>query len=988
MKKLFILTFLFTFLLGNSFAQEYYELEETFLDADSWFFYEDYEEALPLFLRVLETDSLNYNVMYKIGFCYLNIPGQKAKSIPYLEQAINKTNPNYRDNNYNEKLAPVDALFYLGNAYLVNNRIDAAIDAYTGFQNAITRIKKLANKDIYDADYLKRQFDACRNAIQLRYEPISFIASNMGNKINTRFNEFNAVVSGDGNSMVFTASLQFYDAIFYSKKVNGVWSYPINLMGQLGIDDKSASTGLSYDGTELYIYRDDNFDGNIYVSYLKKGIWSRVRKLGPNINTKYWESHASVSPDNKTLFFVSNRENDGFGDLDIYMSKRLTDTTWGYPQNLGGVINTRWNENAPFLTPDGKRLFFSSEGHQGMGGYDIYYSTLQDDNTWSEPVNIGYPINTTDDDIFFVPFEKGQFAYCSQFSKKGYGGTDIYNFQVFNIPEYSNIIVEGVLTMDNDSSRKKEKFVINVVDKLNQDTIITLDPDNDNVEYEIHTPLGRNHLVYESKMSEENGAQYYISTDYEIREIFREEIEKQRLAELEKERARLKALQTKPEITIDTNQYSIDTDNKNVKIKLALEKGNKLIVKTFYKGELINTEEFDINKENFVYEYKPQIGETKIQFTLVDKNNNVRTEEVTVNYTPKDNYAELSIKDQNISIDKNGDKKVKIKLKVERNSTLFVETYVDGKLINTESFKIKKKNFVYEYEPSNENSKLKFKLVDKYNNVKTEEVLISYKPINENLASILKAIKTFDNKALSKIIQSEDVLNATTAQELINLIYTKSVQAGLTEQHAQTLIAALALSINENTPEFISGLSKIAKGDLKLVIDSIQSNKSKYNSNIDVIEELIQQTNNYNYNHKDIIRLLEDYIISSNIPVDDLIKKLNQLIKTDISRILEKLGTSAIDIVSLDDLKKHIEGLQMYSKAELEQIYTLFEGMLLSSKAVNETEQVNAISETNDSAYKRNNWIVFIAGISGIFLAIFIIFLNNRRNKQKKDSVN
>jgi hypothetical protein len=993
MKRLLILTFICAFFISNSYSQEYYELEEIFLDADSWFYYEDYQEALPLFLRVLEADSLNYNVMYKIGFCYLHIPGQKAKSIPYLEQAINRTTSNYRDNNYNEKLAPVDALFYLGNAYLVNNRVDAAIDTYTGFQNAITRTKKLANKDIYDSDYLSRQFDACRNAIQLRYEPISFIASNLGNKINTRFNEFNAVVSGDGNSMVYTASLQFYDAIFYSKKVNGEWSYPINLMGQLGVDDKSASTGLSFDGTELYIYRDDNFDGNIYVSYLTDGIWSKVKKLGPNINTKYWESHASISPDNQTLYFVSNREG-GFGDLDIYMAKRETDTTWGFPRNMGGVINSRWNENTPFLTSDGKRLFFSSEGHRGMGGYDIYYSNLQEDSSWAEPVNIGYPINTTDDDVFFAPFGKGSFAYCSQFSKKGYGGQDIYHFQTFNIPEYSSLSVEGILTMDNDSSRNKESFVITVIDKESQDTIISLDPDKDGIEYETHTPLGRNHLVYESEMTEENGNQYFISTDYNIKELFRSEIEKQRLAELEKERlakleeerlAQIEAEKNMPSITLGKNQYSIDTDNKNLKIKLSLEKGNKLVVNTFYKGELINTEEFDITKENFTYEYKPLVGESKIQFKLIDSRNNVRTEEVTVSYIPKDLVAELSIKDKTISINENGDKKVKIKLKVERNSTLFVETFVDGKLINSESFKIKKKNFVYEYEPKSEKSQLNFKLVDKHNNVKTEKVTISHTPINNDLANVLNEIKSFNTKKLSAILQSKEVLNAGSIENLIDIIYTKAKQAGLSKEQAQALLIALAINIDDNTPMFISKLQSIAKGDLKIVLDSIKANQDNYPTNLSVIQELELQSKNYNYNHRDIVRLLEEYLINSGISLDEILKELNKLTKIAISEILEKLGSNAIDIVSIEDLKKILESKNIYSKSELTRIYALLEGMLIASKASKELDIVDSKSEIAKPAKETNNWMILLFSLTGILIGVFIIFIYNRRNKGNKN---
>ena len=974
MKKTLLFILLCSLFIQNINSQEYYELEEMFLDADSWFYYEDYKEALPIFLRVLEADSLNYNVMFKIGYCYLNIPGQKAKSIPYLEQASRKTTPNYNDNTYTERLAPVDAYFYLGNAYLVNNRIDEAIDAYTGFQNAITRTKKLANKDIYDTDYLTRQFDACRNAIQFKNQPISFIASNVGSKINSRFNEFNAVVSGDGNSMVFTASLQFYDAIFYAKKQNGQWGYPINIMGQLGIDDNSASTGLSYDGTELYVYRDDDFDGNIYVSYLKDGLWTKVRKLGPEINTKYWESHASLSPDGKKLYFVSNRP-EGYGDLDIYVAERTSDTTWGMPRNLGDKINTRWNENTPFLTPDGKRLFFSSEGLQGMGGYDIYYSTLEN-NEWSEPVNIGYPINTTDDDIFFVPFEKGKFAYCSQFSSKGYGGQDIYHFQVFHIPEYSNIMVEGVLTMDNKTNRKKEQFVINIIDKNSKDTIITLNPDTDKQNYTYRTPLGKNHLVYESTMEEENGAQYFISTDYNIKELFQSEIEAQRLAELEK---------NKPNILLTQEQFFVDTDNENVRIKLSLQKGNKLVVNTYYKDQLINTEEFDIDKEDFIYEYKPLIGESKIQFKLIDKNNNVKSEEVSVSYIPKDMIAELNVEGQTVTINENGEKNVKIKLKVEKGSKLIVETFVDGKLINTENFDIKKQDFTYEFAPKGDKTKLNFKLVDKHNNVANQQVIVSQTAVSNDLADILKNVYKLNIEELSDIIQSKEILSASSISDLIQLLYIKGAEKGLSKEQIQALLIALAINADPNTEKFILNLRNLANGDLKYMLDSAYNYKSNYTNNLSVVEYLNRNAGLRNYNHKDVVMLLERYLINSGISTSEFITQLNKLLESDYAKLLTSLDASATNIVTLEHLKKYLEAKGIYPSDKLLQWYALFEGINISMKASgqNETEIKDVqLAEKQDD--KKSNSVILFSILSVFVLAIIIIYFNRRKNKGNK----
>jgi hypothetical protein len=977
MKKLFTLIVIGIFLISNAPAQEYYELEEMFLDADSWFAYEEYEEAIPLFLRVLQADSLNYNVMYKIGFSYLHIPGQKAKSIPYLENAIKNTTDNYRKNTYTEKQAPVDALFYLGNAYLVNNRINEAIDVYSGFKNKITRTKKLANKDIYDVDYIERQFDACRNALQFQNNPVSFIASNLGNPINTRFNEFNAIVSGDGSTLVFTASLQFYDAMFYSKKdENGQWGYPINMMGQLGIDDKSATTGLSFDGTEVYIYRDDNFDGNIYVSFFKDGMWTKVKKLNENINTKYWESHASLSPDSQDLYFVSNREG-GFGDLDIYVAHRLTDSTWSTPENLGGNINTRWNDNTPFLTPDGNRLFFSSEGHEGMGGYDIFYSE-KTDNAWSKPVNIGYPINSTDNDIFFAPNENGSFAYCSQFSKKGFGGQDIYQFQLLDLPGYNNLVVEGIETFDNEQDKNKKDFSINIINKANQDTIAVLRPEHDDFNYEYQTPLGANHLIYESNKDDQTGDQFFISKEYDIREVFLSSL-------IADEKINEDAM---PEISAEKSHYLTDNNNSNIKIKLSVQKGNKLFVNTFYKDDLINSEEFDINKEDFIYEYKPLEGESVIKFRLVDKNNNVRTEEVTVSYLPKDLVAELNIDEKIVTLSENGTKIVKIKLSVEKGSKLFVETYVDDQLINKESFDVKKESFVYELKPEGEKSKLNFKLVDKHNNVKNEEIIISHTPVNQDLASVLSNVSTFKTNDFKTILATNEITSATTAEDLISKIYEKAAAMGLSKEQAQALIIALAINSTDNTQEFINKLHQISEGDLNLVLNEMKLNNTDYKNNLSAVQNLGKESETHNYNNNDIIKLLEEYLSTSGIPVDVLIAQLDEILKTDISEILENMDASAIDIVSIEDLKKYLQNKGTYSEEELNNIFALLEGMRIASNATKEakltpTEDVTKIKDTD---VKTNKWMILYISIAGILLGIIIIYFNRRRDKANKKS--
>ncbi len=970
MKKILTISLLLLISLSG-FSQKYYELEEMFLDADSWFFYEDYREALPLFQRVLAADSLNYNVMYKIGFCYLHIPGQKTKSIPYFEKAAENYTLNYRNNTFAETKAPLDALFYLGNAYLINNQIDEAIDAYTAFQNKISQNKKFANKDIYDEEYLQKQFDACRNALKFQDNPINFIASNIGSPINTRFSEYNPVVSGDGSTLVFTASLQFYDAIFFSKKKDGEWSYPVNLMSQLGVDGNTSTVALSYDGTELYLYRDDDFIGNIYVSFYRNGSWTKIKKLNENINTKYWEAHASLSPDGNELYFVSNREG-GYGDLDIYVSERLTDTTWSQPKNLGKEINTQWNENTPFLTADGSKLFFSSEGHENMGGYDIFYSE-KINGQWSTPKNIGYPINTTDDDLFFVPYKNGKFAYSSEYSEYGYGGSDIYLYQLFHIPEYNRIKIEGILTMDNSRDRNRENFKIFITDSVSKDTIAVLNPDKDEPGYEYRTPRGKDHLVWEGKSDQ--GNQYFISKDYKIKEVFLEPIEL-------KEPKKLALEDSVPEIRLEKDNYTVISDQESVQIKMSLQKGNKLFVNTFYKNKLLNSEEFDIKKEDFIYEYKPLEGESRIKFKLVDKNNNVKYEEVTVSYTPVDKEAELSVTEKTIHLS-GDDKNVKIKLSVEKNSTLSVETFVDGKLINKESFDIKKEIFTYEYEPKSDKSRLRFKLTDKHQNVKTEEVLISHTPISNEFATLLQNIQSFDIGPLEKMIASQEIKSASSVSDLIDQIYLQAAESGLSEQHAKAIIVALAASSTDDTDEFISKLIEIASGDIKLVLDSAVKNQKQFNSNLEVIQYLKQNAKDYDYTENDIVVLLENYLRNSDFDVAHLINILEKIIQSDISKVLENMDESALDIITPEDFMQYLKTQKVYTEKQLEQLFALIEGFMLDVSE--EKISGDDVAEKDEPVEKEKNTLLIAIIISFLILGLIIVFFNRRKNKQNRN---
>ena len=410
------------------------DLRSMFVSAEGDILFEDYAEALPKYLSLLQIFPDNYNMYYRVGQCYLNTPGEKEKSIEWLETAVKNIDPDYRTGRLSEKGAPRDALYHLANAYRIAGNFDMALETYELFLRE-------ADTEKYDTTLVKFQMQSCHNAREMMLKPADVEERNLGVPVNDRFSEFNPVVSADESTLLFTRELPFYDAIFWSRKVDGNWTEPVNMTPQLGVDQDYYTSSLSPDGRTLLMYRIDTYDGNIFMSRLVDDTWSQVEKLNGNINTKFWESHATMSSDGKRIFFTSNRR-ESLGGLDIFVSTRDSSGNWGPATNLGHQINTVYNEETPFLTNNDSTLFFSSRGHYNIGGYDIFRSDLDRNGRWSTPVNVGYPLNTTDDDLFFTPLSSGNRGYFGKFADDGQGRMDIYSCDIYSELNPRNINVE------------------------------------------------------------------------------------------------------------------------------------------------------------------------------------------------------------------------------------------------------------------------------------------------------------------------------------------------------------------------------------------------------------------------------------------------------------------------------------------------------------------------------------------------------------------
>ena len=505
-----LLTFLCIFI--NGFTQTEKEIKKIFLEAESYFLYEnEYELAAPLFLTLLHLDTLNANINYKLGVCYLSIPGKKTKAIKYLEAAVKNTTSNYHDT-YKEKSSPIDAHYYLGLAYQVNNLLDKAIKSYQQFK------KLLDVQEYYQIDYVDLQIKACEIAGKLKEEPIRYRERKLNDEINSYQLNFNPIVSGNDSVLVYTAKIGSYNYIFCSKKTDGRWSTPVNISADLETKEDCTSASLSYNGDKLFLFKNDGNIGNIYESDFVDGKWTKIKKLSKNINTKYWESHACLSPDRKVLYFTSNRGK-GYGGLDIYKSELQPNGEWGPAENLGPTINSPYNEDTPFIINDGNTLYFSSQGHYNMGGFDIFYSNKLKNNKWSVPINLGYPINTTDDERFYSPVHKGSKAYYAHYTTGEYAKKEIYEITIIPGDIPVDIAVKGKISLQDNKPGFNTTFSVYTIDTLHSDTIHMIKPDLVTGEFLMKVPSGNYNVAFSGEEYETKIEQVSIPENFTRSEI-------------------------------------------------------------------------------------------------------------------------------------------------------------------------------------------------------------------------------------------------------------------------------------------------------------------------------------------------------------------------------------------------------------------------------------------------------------------------------------
>jgi hypothetical protein len=446
-------------------AQTSSEVKEMFAQAEAYYLYGEYELANPLFIQIATFDPENFNILYKIGDCYLNIPSEKQKAIAFLEKAVKTASFDANSDQLKEKRAPLDAYFSLAKAYMINNELEKALATLHTFEKLVGDKKQKGG--MKNAEFINQEIQACNNAVKLEATPVQYSSVKLPADFSLGSINDCPAVSFDGNTIAFTERRGIANAIYFSKKERGKWQPPIEITAQINAGDESSTCSLNSDGTELFIYKDDQFDGNIYSTTYSNGSWTPGKKLNKNINTKFYEAHASISADGKKLYFSSNRDG-GKGGLDIYVSEKDGSGDWGAAVNLGASINTPYNEDTPFITKNDSLLYFASEGHSSMGGYDIFKS-LKQGNVFKTPQNIGYPLNTTDDDKFFQPVNNGLNAYYSM--PTDYKKKEIFYLGIGEAAYKQKFEIKGTYCLNDTVLNFDKNYKIQLVNSTSGDTL-------------------------------------------------------------------------------------------------------------------------------------------------------------------------------------------------------------------------------------------------------------------------------------------------------------------------------------------------------------------------------------------------------------------------------------------------------------------------------------------------------------------------------------
>lgn len=463
-KSLLLLFFILSYFSSyNTSAQTETKYSESMLEINEYLLANEFSEALPILKKLVDEGYQNGNVNYKLGLCYLNSFKERLKAIAYLKDAVTDISETYSADNENETHAPLRTLMILGDAYRFENKFKEAENAYHNYLNRV-----ISNP--IERELATKRLEECHIAQVLIKNPVQAKFINLGKTINSGLSDFDGCLSGNGKVLVFSRRLKFYDAIFYCTRTSAGWSEPENITTQIGSDGEFHPTGLSYDGSRMLLMSFTHLNGyDLYESTRISEKWNKVHTLN-TLNSPYHDIDAVFAPDGKSVFFSSNRSN-GIGGYDLYTSTISEDGKYSVPYNIGSPINTIWDEKTPSLFNNGNSIIFSSERNPGMGGFDLFYSNKNTDNSWGYVYNIGYPINTTDNDHGFQLVSSGKEGIISRHDNEGFTDIDIFQVQVGNFSKFRLIPLHGEVIVNGKANYSSKGSSFFLIDETLNDTL-------------------------------------------------------------------------------------------------------------------------------------------------------------------------------------------------------------------------------------------------------------------------------------------------------------------------------------------------------------------------------------------------------------------------------------------------------------------------------------------------------------------------------------
>ncbi len=409
----------------------------------------DYYGALKIYKEIYGLNSEDKELNFNMGVCNFNVRNYKDAEANFLKSS---------------SAISIELFRYKASIAHISMKFKKAVNYYNAYK-LISGKKEITNEEI------NRLIQKTKYAEKAVLDKRNVLIQNLGTTINTEHQEYVPLISADEKMMLFTSRRPDgtggktdpngmpYEDVYISTKINNTWMAPKPLGGGINTETNDACVGLSADGQILFLFKpsDDLRTGNLYESRMGLDDWETPMKLGSNINSEYTETSASITLDDKVIYFSSDRPG-GFGGKDIYKVLRLPNGKWSKAINLGPIVNTPFDEDAPFIHTDKKTLYFSSKGHENMGGYDVF-KTVYEKRTWTTPANLKYPINTVEDDIFFVLSASGKVGYYSSSREGGFGGQDIYKviLKDENVKQY---VLKAIVNSKNGKETLSAKITV------------------------------------------------------------------------------------------------------------------------------------------------------------------------------------------------------------------------------------------------------------------------------------------------------------------------------------------------------------------------------------------------------------------------------------------------------------------------------------------------------------------------------------------------